>query len=371
MRRAVPFAVVATGFRGIAGVAPVIHFSDNTPKMSREAQVAKNTKLALKLMKRFKGTMPPAYTRKHSSTIEQIEKEIEALLGGAEKLRKNVSDDQPMDKLTLMERCLRHGLYSYKKDEGQHDFEAYKKWLVYTTNDESRVNLLRREVDLKEKYAAFKARRAAEGGPALSMPNVEWEKEYSANIDREVVSEKRHRYDVLAANTRDRDEAQIELFNKQFRKPTQDKRLDDLIDLLERFKPVLAREAIMQRLTIKHLEGQLGIWRYLDWCPEVRDRAELEVDNGALQWWMQWEEKRMMQIRLRSKNEVAEVMEKTQAEVLAKSSTTTTSIASSGKGSNEAARDKLLKEVLALQARINNRDDKNEAEEPKSKTAKH
>jgi len=363
MRRAVSVMEAAVpGARTIVGVAPVLHFP-TAPKIARDQQIAKNTQVAVTLTKRFKGEAPAPYTRKHTASIEQVEKEIEMLLGGAEKMRKNVTDDQPMDKLTLMERCLRHGLWSYKKDEGAHDFAAYQKWLVYTPNDQARLTQLRREVDLKEKYNALKARRAAEGGAAISMPTVDWTKEYSAAIDREIVAEKRYRYDVLSANTRERDESKIEELNKQYLKATQDKRLDSLVDLLERFKPVLAREAIMQRLTIKHLEGQLGIWRYLDWCPEVRDRAELEVDNGALQWWMQWEEKRLMQVRLRSKNEVAEVMEKAQNELAAKSTTTN---AGAVKGSGNEARDKLLKEVLALQARINQRDE----EKPKEEDAK-
>ena len=364
MRRAVSVMEAAVpGARTIVGVAPVLHFPVTTPKLPRDQQIAKNTQVAVSLTKRFKGEVPAPYTRKHTATIEQIEKEIEMLLGGAEKMRKNVGDDQPMDKLTLMERCLRHGLWSYKKDEGAHGFAAYQTWLVYTPNDQFRLTQLRREVELKEKYAALKARRAAEGGAAISMPAVDWAKEYEAAVDREIVAEKRHRYDVLACNTRDRDESKLEELNKQYMKATQDKRLDNLVDLLERFKPVLAREAIMQRLTIKHLEGQLGIWRYLDWCPEVRDRAELEVDNGALQWWMQWEEKRLMQVRLRSKNEVAEVMEKAQNEAAAKNTTSNTSAA---KGSGNEARDKLLKEVLALQARINHREEEKPAETKKA-----
>lgn len=365
MRRIAPVAAVA-GVRSITGVAPILHFPDTTVKASKEKQIEKNTKIALAITKKFKGEAPAPYTRKYTQSIDQIEKEIETLLGGAAKLRKTLDDDQPMDKLTLMERCLRHGLWSYRKDEGKHDFEQYKNWLVYTPQDESRVNLLKREVELKEKYNALKAKRASENGAAISLPTFDWEKEYASVIDREIVAEKRFRYDALANTTRDKDEKQIEALNASYKKATQDKRLDQLVELLERFKPVLAREAILQRLTIKHLEGQLGIWRYLDWCPEVRDRAELEVDNTAFQWWMQWEEKRLMQVRLRSKTEVADVMAKTQAtKVQAKAAT------SVAKGSNDEARDKLLKEVLALQARINARDEEAPAAEEKKGHAKH
>lgn len=366
MRRIAPVAATAAGVRAISGVAPLLHFPETSSKLSTQQQVEKNTQIAIAITKKFKGEVPAPYTRKYTQTVEQIEKEIETLLGGAAKLRKTLDDDQPMDKLTLMERCLRHGLWSYRKDEGKHDFEQYKQWLVYTPQDESRVNLLKRSVDLNEKYTALKAKRNAEKGAAISLPEFDWAKEYASVIDREAVAEKRVRYDALASTTREKDEKQIDALNASYKKSVQDKRLDQLVELLERFKPVLAREAIMQRLTIKHLEGQLGIWRYLDWCPEVRDRAEIEVDNTGLQWWMQWEEKRLMQIRLRSKAEVAEVMAKTQAsKVVAKASTAV------AKGSNEEARDKLLKEVLALQARINQRDEDAPAADDKKAAAKH
>jgi hypothetical protein len=343
--------------RGIAGAAPVLYFPPTQSKLPRDQQIAKNTEVALDLIKRFKGPIPAPYTRRHNLTIEAIEKEIEALLGGAAKFRpKNAGEDTPMDKLTLMERCLRHALWSYHKTEGSYNFAEMEKWLVYTPTDVSKMTQLKREAEVKQKYVAFKARRAQEGAPEVSLPTFNLAKEYKANIDREVLVEKRLRYDTLAINTTERDEAKIEALLKQYRKPQQDQRLDALVDLLEKFKPVLAREAIMQRLTIKHLEGQLGIWRYLDWNPEVRDRAEVEVDVGAggQQWWSPYEEARIVNIRLRSVSEVKAVMEKTQA---AKAASTATTSVASGKGKDNAAREKLLQEVLRLQSRIGKKDD--------------
>jgi len=287
------------------------------------------------------------------------------LLGGAEKLRKNTTDDQPMDKISLIERCLRHAVWSYHKDEGKLDFAQLAKWIVYTPQDETKFNLLKRQAELKELYAAFKKRRVDGGIPDAPLPKINWAQEYANAVDREVVAEKRFRYDTLAVNTTDRDESQIEALNKQYRKPTQDKRLDEIAEQLERFKPVLAREAIMQRLTIKHLEGQLGVWRYLDWNPEVRDRAELETDANYPWWQAQWEERRLLQIRLRSKNEVREIMEKTQTTKQLEIEARNPSKAVAVDGGN-AARDKLLKEVLALQARLNRR----EEETPKAAETK-
>lgn len=355
MRRLSSQSAVSTGVRCIAGVAPVLHFPVTTPKTPKDQQIKKNTKVALEMVKRFKGAVPAPYTRTTTATIEQVEKEIETLLGGAEKLRKHSTDDQPMDKLTLMERCLRHGLWSYMKDEGKMNFEQLQKWIVYTPQDETKFAQLKRDMELKEKYEAFRKRRAEAGLVDAPMPKINWAQEYAQAVDREIVSEKRIRYDQLAVNTTERDEAQIEALVKQYRKPLQEKRLDDLVNLLEQFKPVLAREAIMQRLTIKHLEGQLGIWRYLDWCPEVRDRAELECDLNGFQWWAPCEERRLLQVRLRSKNEVSEIMDKTQSTKLAELEAANPSTKAAVGG--DSTRDKLLKEVLALQARINKRDD--------------
>lgn len=357
----------ATGVRAIAGVAPVLHFPQAEAKQPKEQQVRKNTNVALELIKKFKGPVPQAYTRRHKQTIDQVRADIEALLGGASKMRRKVSDDQPMDKLALMERCLRHGLWMYLKEEGKYDFAAMEKWLVYTQLDESKLNQLRRDAETKAKYAAFKAKRAVEGGPAVSLPTFNWAQEYAGAIDREIVAEKRMRYDALAVNATDRDEKAIESLLDQYRRPAQDRRLDELIDMLEKFKPVLAREAIMQRLTIKHLEGQLGVWRYMDWCPEVRDRAELEADNYCQQWWAEFEEKRLSGVRLRTVSEVKEIAEKTQAAVLAASAAPTKAVAKTGSADN-SAREKLLREVLQLQARIGK---KEESEAPKEEKKAH
>lgn len=370
MRRvSVPCGFVA-GARAISGRAPVLHFPKLTPKLPRDQQVAKNTSVALSLVKAFKGPIPAPYTRNSTQTAEQLEKEIEQLLGGAEKLRKKTSDNQPMDKLSLMERCLRHALWSYHKEEGKMDFAAIEKWCVYTPRDQTQFNLLKRQSEVKVLYAAFKARRAAAGLPDAPLPKVNWGQEYATAVDRELVAEKRIRYDALAVNTTDRDEAKVASLYAEYRRPLQEKRLDELAALLEKFKPVLAREAIMQRLTIKHLEGQLGVWRYLDWNPEVRDRAELECD--IMQWWhwSVWEERRFASVRLRSKEEVADIMDKAQTkrmlEIEAANPIKTTAV----DGGN-AARDKLLKEVLALQARLNMRQDDAPAKAPETKKAHH
>lgn len=369
MRRFASQSAAAANVRAIAGAAPVIYFPTwAAPKVSKDKQVEKNTAIALELIKRFKGPLPAAYTRKTAMSIDQIEKEIESLLGGAEKLRKKTTDDQPMDKLSLMERCLRHGLWSYYKDEGKLDFAQLQKWLVYTATDETRFALLKRETEAKAKLADFRKRRAEAGQPDAPLPKFNWAQEYAAVADREIVVEKRLRYDTLAANTTERNEAAVNALQAAYRAPAQAKRLDDLVALLEQFKPVLAREAIMQRLTIKHLEGQLAIWRYLDWCPEVRDRVELECDNYHIQYWMPGEERRMLKVRLRSKNEVKEVMEKAQA---AKALASGTSASAVQTGTGNETRDKLLKELLQLQARLNKREDEGAAAPKAEKKGHH
>eukprot|EP00796_Vickermania_ingenoplastis_P007868 gene7868-5495_t len=347
------------GKRFVSGVAPVLYFPIAPAQpVSEEEQIKRNTDIAIEMIRRFKGPTPAPYTRKSSATIEDLEKEIQSLLGAAEKLRKTTSDDQPMDKLGLMERCLRHSMYSYYKDQGSLDFEGMAKWLVYTPEDELQMTQLKRRVESKAKLAAFREKRKEQGLPSPLLPSCNWKNEYQAVLDRELVNEKRLRYDTIAQKSVERDEAKVDAVLEEYRKPLQDKRLDDLVELLERFKPVLAREAILQRLTIKHLEGQLGIWRYMDWCPEVRDRAELEVDVNGWQWWSPSEERRLLPVRLRTVNEVREIMAKSQAE---KASQRTESAAASSGSSSDSERDRLLKEVLALQARIHQREEAPEA----------
>ncbi|AAZ11406.1 hypothetical protein, conserved [Trypanosoma brucei gambiense DAL972] len=370
MRRVSSPNITIQSVRWISGVSPLLYFPPTTTSTTnREDQINKNTNIAIQMIKRYKGEVPPHYTRKSSATIEQVEKEIDALLGGAEKLRKTSTDDQPMDKLTLMERCLRHALWSYHKEEGRYDFDQIGRWVVYTPEDEVKLAQLKREVEAKEKLAALRKRREEEGLPGGPVPRINWPQEYSSFIDREPVVAKRIRYDTLASTTLERDEKQIESTLQQYRRASQDKRLDDLVDLLERFKPVLAREAIMQRLTIKHLEGQLGVWRYMDWCPEVRDRAELEVDITGWQWWSPLEERRLLPVRLRSVNEVREIMSKTQAKKSAEAAERNPIVTQTSTGDN--ARDRLLKEVLALQARINQRDEVEPSQTEQKKKAHH
>jgi len=340
------------GARCIVGAAPVLHLARPEATQSRDAQIKKNTAIAVEMIKRFKGPLPAPYERRHTKSFADIQKEVELLLGGAAKMRRVVTDDQPMDKLSVMERCLRHAVWNYLKDEGNREFAEMEKWIVYTGNDETKLNQLKRQADLKDKYKLFKAKRAEKGGNQNFAPQFDWTAEYASTPNREIVAEKRFRYDTVAANTTERNDAEIDTLLQAYRKPTQDRRLDEMTEMLERFKPMLAREAILQRLTIKHLEGQLGVWRYMDWLPEVRDRAELEADNYAQQWWLEWEEKRLLSIKLRSKNEVKEVMEKKQAELYAKE---TRAVSTSSK--DNSARVKLLQEVIALQSRIGRKDD--------------
>jgi len=347
MRRVATVAVrPQAAARGIVGVAPVLSLGLPAPALTKEAQVKRNTNIALDLIKKYKGAVPAAYERKYPQSFDEIAKEIEALLGSSK--AKQSGDDQPMERMAVIERCLRQSLWNYLKDEGKPNFREMEKWLTYTAVDESSVAQAKRAADLKEKAAALKQKNAAEGKSAACLPAVDWAAEYAAVVDREIVAEKRHRYNAMAVNTADRDEALIEALQAEYRKPTQSKRLDGLVEMLNKFKPIIAREAIMQRLTIKHLEGQLGTWRYLDWNPEVRDRAETEADNGCWWWWYEQEEKRMAAIRLRTKNEVTAIMEKEQA----KRMSTSKKSSSSGSGDKkDDARARLLAEVIMLQQR--------------------
>eukprot|EP01084_Bolivina_argentea_P018978 35321_1 len=336
--------------RGIAGAAPVLYVPATESKVSEAEQIAANTAKALGMVKAFKGPLPEPYTRRHTTTFEEVQKDIEEVVGGASKLRKAADNDAPMDKLSLIERVLKHAYWSYQKDNGTYNWAEIEKWVVYTPGDVSRFANMKREVELKAKYQTFVATRKANGGPAVSTPAFNLNAEYAAAIDREVLVEKRVRYDTLAVNSTERDEAAVTALLNEYAKPAQDKRLDNLVDLLEKFKPVLAREAITQRLTVKHLQGQLSFARWMDWNPEVRDRCELEVENLNNEYIEVNEEARVSRIRLRTVNEVKGVMEKAQVvEQLAAGASSSGPTKKGGK--DTSARDKLLREIIALQSR--------------------
>lgn len=365
---------VSQQIRTITGVAPVLHLArPSQTEAQRQAQVAKNTKVAIDMVRRFKGPAPEAYERETALSFEDIQKEVESLLGSAEKLRKPVRDDQPMDKLTIMERTLRHALCQYMKDAGQYDFELFEKWLAYTPEDEVRLGALKREVETKASLDAFRKRRAAEGGSDALAPAWNLQEEYDAVIDREFIEEKRARYDAIGSNTTARDENAVTKVLQEYIAPVQEKRLDEMSELLDKFLPVLAREAIMQRLTVKHLEGQLSVWRYLDWNPEVRDRAEVECDTYCHQWWTPFEEKHIHSIRMRTRNEVIDGMEAKQAKLAAEAAKSSSGAATTGGADAATARRaKLLQEIIHLQQRLGKKDDeveKSDDGEGKKKSA--
>lgn len=335
--------------RGLAGCAPVLYFPATTPKVSQEQQIADNTQKALGMIKQFKGEFPAPYCRRHTTSFEEVEKDIEQLLGGAAKLRKGANYDAPMDKLSLIERVLKHAYWSYQKDQGTYNWEEIEKWVVYTPGDVAKFSQLKREVELKAKYQSFVQARKAAGGANVSLPTINYTAEYAQATDREVLVEKRLRYDTLAVNTTERDESAVTALLNEYAKPAQEQRLDNLVDLLEKFKPVLAREAITQRLTVKHLQGQLSFARWMDWNPEVRDRCELEVENLNNEYVEVNEEARVSRIRLRSVNEVKGVMEKAQINDQVKSGGG--GAAKKAGGKDNSARDKLLREIIALQSR--------------------
>ena len=357
--------------RGVCGVAPVIFIPRFDREKNKSEILEKNTNTAIELLRCIKGNKPPAYVRKYSHSFRDLSTEVENLIGSAAKLRKNIQDDEPSDKLTAIERMLRHALWSYLKDEGSSNFAEMDKWLVYTQLDMQKSAALRSEHEKRVKYESFKAERKRTGGAEnvshLTPPEMNLAEEYNNVIDREVVVEKRWRYDALSRHSTERNEAAIKKENAAYLKPIQARRLDYIVELLEKFKPMLAHEAIMQRLTIKHLEGQLGQWRYLDWNPEVRDRAELEADNNFPFSHMPHEEKRLLSVHLKSKAELIELAEKTQAHIAAKKSSGKRIAGTDGASLN---REKLIAEIVRLQQRAARKEtDAEVAEDPKERNS--
>ena len=333
-----------------------------------EAQIEKNTAVALELLQCIKGAKPAQYTRNHTATFAEISKEVENLIGSSSKLKRNVRDNEPLDKLSAMERALRHVIWSYIRDEescssrkfedtdfdSQKHFAEMEKWICYTVADSQRLTVMKDDFEKNKRYHQLKKNRleALRTDPSsidqIAQPSMDLEAEYKNVVDREIVVEKRIRYNNLSIKTSLKNDTLVDAENAAYLKPIQEKRLDQLVNLLESFKPLLAREAILQRLTIKHIEGQLGIWRYLDWNPEVRDRAELEADNCCHQWWMPNEEKRLQGVRLLTKNELSERAEKKQSAVQQKAAAR----GSGGEDEKSKQRDKMLQEIIQLQQRI-------------------
>lgn len=351
MRRFTASMFAPAAARSIVGVAPVLNLKAPEATADVATQIERNTNIALDMIKKFKGDIPKPYARRYKTTFEQVEKEVESLLGSAKP--KKTSDDQPMERIAVIEKCLRQGVWNFLKEAGRTDFAEMEKWIVYTSTDESRLAQMKRNHDLKVKVEALRKKKTEAGESLAPQPKVDWAEEYSKTADRELVAEKRYRYGVMSANTTARNESAIEKLLQQYRQPAQDRRLDQLIDMVNKFKPLIAREAIQQRLTIKHLEGQLGVWRYLDWNPEIRDRAETEADNMCWWWWYEYEEKRMGGVRLRTRNEVVELMEREQMKRLSSKKGGSSAASSAGGTAAQVndARARLLAEVIALQSR--------------------
>eukprot|EP01065_Artemidia_motanka_P034252 TRINITY_DN414_c0_g1_i4.p1 TRINITY_DN414_c0_g1~~TRINITY_DN414_c0_g1_i4.p1 ORF type:complete len:429 (+),score=193.69 TRINITY_DN414_c0_g1_i4:69-1289(+) len=367
MRRAVASAGLVAGRRGLCGVAPVLHF----PKVvtaSREEQVAKNTSAALDLLRAKLGDKPEAYQRKYSQGIADIQKEIEATLKACGTEAAPLEDGKELTSIQVIERVLRHGVLSYMKAEGTYDWESMEKWLVYTGTDSQEYNRLRREVEGKAKYAEYKATNTGS-----CVPNFNWEEEYAAATDREAVAEKRKRYDAVAASTFDRDEAAISAEMADYRKPSQDKLLDTLVEQLVMFKPFLAKQVIQAKLIERNADGQMTLARFVDWNPDARDVAEAEFEAqmstvGLGQaYGVEEGYKRYADVRMRTKEEVLERMERKQQEMAASSA------GGGSTGAADAKRAALMAEILKLQnrgAKDTEEKEEKEEEDPEAKEAR-
>eukprot|EP00756_Hemistasia_phaeocysticola_P015539 Hpha_TRINITY_DN15416_c1_g7::TRINITY_DN15416_c1_g7_i1::g.176975::m.176975 len=343
MRRGAQAGVQA-GRRCISGVAPVLHFP-KTVAGSKEEQVAKNTAAALDFTRAQLGEKPAPYTRKYTHGIAEIQKEVEDTLKSTGASAPPLQAGAELKTSDVVERVLRHGVLSYLKNEGTYDWEGLEKWLVYTPTDAQEFSKLKREVEDKIKYAEYKKDHSAP-----LVPEFDWAAEYAEAIDREVVSEKRNRYDKIASQTFERDESAIEAELAAYRRPKQDKLLDSLVDQLTQFKPFLARQVIQAKLIERNAENQLSFARFADWNPDARDIAEAEHEaqpSGVATgegYGVEESYKRYAEVRMRTTEEVLDRMDRTQAERAADSS-------SGGGSAVETKRAALMAEIIKLQTR--------------------
>lgn len=330
------------GRRCISGVAPVLHF----PKTAAGCK-EKNTAAALEFIRAGMGEKPAPYTRKYTHGIAEIQKEVEDTLKSTGVEAPELQPGAELKTSDVVERVLRHGVLSYLKAEGTYDWDALEKWLVYTPTDAQEFSRLKREVEDKQKYADYK-----KDNKGTLLPVFDWATEYAEAIDREVVSEKRGRYDKIASQTFERDEAAIDAELAAYRKPKQDKLLDTLVDQLTLFKPFLAKQVIQAKLIERNAEHQLSFSRFADWNPDARDIAEAEHEaqpSGVATgegYGVEETYKRYAEVRMRTTEEVLDRMDKVQAERAADSS------GGSGSGSAvEVKRAALMAEIIKLQTR--------------------
>jgi len=344
---------VQAGRRCISGVAPVLHFP-KTAAGSKE----KNTAAALEFIRAGMGEKAEPYTRKYTHGIVEIQKEVEDTLKSTGAEAPALQPGAELKTSDVVERVLRHGVLSYLKAEGTYDWDALEKWLVYTPTDSQEFSRLKRAVDDKMKYADYK-----KDNKGTLVPGFDWAGEYAEAIDREVVSEKRGRYDKIASQTFERDEAAIDAELAAYRKPKQDELLDTLVDQLTMFKPFLAKQVIQAKLIERNAEHQLSFSRFADWNPDARDIAEAEHEaqpSGVATgegYGAEESYKRYAEVRMRTTEDVLDRMDKVQAERLSDSS-------SGGGGSAvEVKRAALMADIIKMQTRGARDDDDNKGEE--------
>eukprot|EP01064_Diplonema_japonicum_P029334 TRINITY_DN4715_c3_g1_i1.p1 TRINITY_DN4715_c3_g1~~TRINITY_DN4715_c3_g1_i1.p1 ORF type:complete len:404 (+),score=150.37 TRINITY_DN4715_c3_g1_i1:57-1268(+) len=349
--------------RGLSGVAPVLHFPSTA---SNADQKAENTVKALAMIHAQLGDKPASYTRKFDTTFEQIKSEVDTILAACGNEGMALADGEELTQMQVIERVLRHGLCTYQKNEDACSWEDMEKWLVYTAADQMEFNKLKREKELTEKYNAFKA-----SSPSNTLPEFDWAKEYATAIDREVVAEKRLRYDEIANTTFDRDEAAIAAELKAFKEPVQAELLDSLVEQVNLFRPFLAKQVIQSKLIERNIDGQLTFSRFADWNPDARDAAELNYETHVE---LTCEErlslaetlKRYADIKMKTKEEVLETMDAAQQAAMSKSGGSATM------GADDSRRAQMLAEIIRLQSRASGTEDdsKDTQESQEEKEAK-
>jgi len=334
--------------RGIAGVAPTLHFPVTTTNVD---QVKTNTTNALEMIRAQLGEKPADYTRKYETTFEEIKAEIESVLSSTGSTGAALEDGKELTQLQVIERVLRHGLVAFEKNEGTATYEDIERWMVYTAQDSMEFSRMKRDAELDIRYKAFKA-----GSKGNAQPVANWSAEYTQAIDREIVTEKRKRYEQIAVTDFSKDESAIAAELVGYKQPVQDKALDTLIEQVNIFKPFLAKQVIQAKLVERNMDGQLSYSKFADWNPDARDNADLYVETymmlpGKVDEFLNIEEanKRYADVRMKTKEEVLERMDGVQANAASSSSGGGASM-----GAADARRAKLLAEIVSIQSRTQN-----------------
>lgn len=230
--------------RSVYGVAPVLHLAQPVP-VSVPLPVSQTSGPKLQHI------LPAEKRRYPDWDLQRIKDSAEKLRAY---IRENIPElEQEVDKIAVARKLPPNVVEAMKK---------FARGEKLTLDDlEGELPLLLK--DIREEDALV--------SQGFSSPEFDWDREYTDAIDREIVEEKRLRWENVAKL-----QLQSVSTDEEILKPT----LDDLVDngiTLQR--TALAFNHMAQFLR-KYKSGELSLTQFMDWWPFVRDDAQASTWHG-------------------------------------------------------------------------------------------